>query len=79
MLRENKVLTILGLQFCELDPKGLCEVFSAVEMNTTLTSLDLSENTIDDQSITSLGKYAHAISGDHTTYSNISMQQCNTT
>ena len=56
MLRENKVLTSLRLWGCELGPGDLCAVLSAVGMNTTLTSLDLSLNKFDDQSIASLGK-----------------------
>ena len=56
MLRENTVLTSLGLDSCGLGPVGLCVVLSAVGMNTTLTSLDLSENVFDDQTIASLGK-----------------------
>ena len=56
MLKENKVLTSLGLYDCELGPGDLCVVLSAVGMNTTLTSLDLSGNKFDDQSIASLGK-----------------------
>ena len=57
MLRENKVLTSLRLVSCELAPHGVSEVCNAVGMNTTLTSLDLSENKFDDQSIANLGKY----------------------
>ena len=56
MLGENKVLTSLGLGYCGLGPGGLCVVLSAVGMNTTLTSLNLSRNKFDDQSIASLGK-----------------------
>ena len=56
MLRENKVLKSLGLLSCGLGPHGVSEVCNAVGMNTTLTSLDLSGNTFDDQSIASLGK-----------------------
>ena len=56
ILKENKVLTSLVLWECELGPGGLCVVLSAVGMNTTLTSLDLSWNMLDDQSIASLGK-----------------------
>ena len=56
MLRENKVLTSLRLWRCGLGPHGVSEVCNAVGMNTTLTSLDLSENKFDDQSIASLGK-----------------------
>ena len=56
MLRENKMLTTLGLRRCGLGPEGLCEVCNAVRMNTTLTYIDLSENRFDDQNITCLGK-----------------------
>ena len=56
MLKENKVLTSLGLWGCGLGPHGVSEVLSAVKMNTTLTSLNLSRNNFDDQSIASLGK-----------------------
>ena len=56
MLRKNKALTSLQLVGCLLGPEDLCEVLRAVTMNTTLTSLDLSENMFDDQSIASLGK-----------------------
>ena len=56
MLKENKVLTSLRLWGCGLGPHGVSEVLSAVGMNTTLTSLDLSENKFNDQSIASLGK-----------------------
>ena len=56
MLRENKALTSLDISHCGLlGLEGLCEVCNAVTMNTTLTSLYLSENTFDDQSIASLG------------------------
>ena len=56
MLRKNTVLTSLELGFCELGPEGLCEVCEAVGVNTTLISLDLTENMFDDQSVESLGK-----------------------
>lgn len=56
MLRKNTVLTSLELRFCELGPEGLCEVCEAVGVNTTLISLDLTENMFDDQSVESLGK-----------------------
>lgn len=56
MLRKDKVLTSLGLSGRGLGPKGICEVCSALGVNTTLTSLNLSDNTFDDQSIVSLGK-----------------------
>ena len=56
MLRENKVLTSLELRDLGLGPHGVSEVCNAVGMSTTLTSLDLSENKFDDQSIASLGE-----------------------
>ena len=56
MLRKNKVLTSLELKGCGLGPVGLRVVLSAIGMNTTLTSLDLSGNKFDNQSIASLGK-----------------------
>ncbi|KAL5517587.1 hypothetical protein EMCRGX_G003165 [Ephydatia muelleri] len=54
MLRENRVLTSLGLQDCGLGPEGLLAICSALQVNTTLTSLDLSGNKFDDQSKASL-------------------------
>ena len=56
MLRENEVLTSLGLINCGLGPEDLCAVLRAVTLNTTLTSLDLPYNKFDDQSSTCLGK-----------------------
>ena len=56
MLRENKVLTSLQLIRCGIGPEGLSELCSALEVNTTLTKLDLSLNTFDDHSLASLGK-----------------------
>ena len=56
MLRGNKVLTSLQLRRCGIGPEGLSELCSAVEVNTTLTELDLSLNTFDDHSLASLGK-----------------------
>ena len=55
MLTENKVLTSLGLKHCGLRHNGLIEVCDVIRMNTTLTSLYLSVNTFDEQSISSLG------------------------
>ena len=55
MLTENKVLTKLRLENCGLGPEGLFDVCDVIRMNTTLTSLDLSRNTFDEQSIPSLG------------------------
>lgn len=57
MLKENKALSSLILENCGLGPKNICELCSAIEANTTLTSLDLSGNRFDDQSINSLGKF----------------------
>ena len=56
MLRGNKVLTSLQLQRCGIGPEGLSELCSALEVNTTLTELDLSGNTFDGHSLASLGK-----------------------
>ena len=56
MLRGNKVLTSLQLLGCDIGPKGLSELCSALDVNTTLTKLDLSENTFDDHSLASIGK-----------------------
>ena len=56
MLRGNKVLTSLHLRDCGTGPEGLSELCSAVEVNTTLTELDLSWKTFDDHSLASLGK-----------------------
>lgn len=47
MLKKNKTLTSLRIVSCELYPEGLYEVCTAVEVNTTLTSLDLSHNGCD--------------------------------
>ena len=56
MLRGNKVLTSLILQRCGIGPEGLSELCSALEVNTTLTELDLSYNMFHDHSLASLGK-----------------------
>ena len=55
MLTENKVLSSLRLGDCGLGPESLIEVCDLIRMNTTLTSLDLSGNRFDEQSIPSLG------------------------
>ena len=55
MLTENEVLTSLELDNCGLGPDGIIEVCDVIRMNTTLTSLDLSRNRFDEQSIPSLG------------------------
>ena len=56
MLRGNKVLTSLELRSCGIGLEGLSELYSALEVNTTLTELDLSWNRFDDHSLASLGK-----------------------
>ena len=56
MLRGNKVLTSLQLLGCGIGLEGLSELCSALEVNTTLTELDLSDNTLDGHSLASLGK-----------------------
>ena len=57
MLRGNKVLTSLQLWFCDIRPEGLSELCSALEVNPTLTKLDLSFNMFADHSLASLGKF----------------------
>ena len=56
MLRGNKVLTSLELQCCYIGREGLSKLCSAREVNTTLTELDLSLNTLGDRSFASLCK-----------------------
>ena len=56
MLRGNKILTSLKLQWCYLGRKGLSKLRSALEVNTTLTELDLSANVFDGHSLAILGK-----------------------
>ena len=56
MLRGNKVLSSLKLKDCFIVPEGLSELCSALEVNTTLTELDLSDNMFDDLNLASLGK-----------------------
>ena len=56
MLRGNKVLTSLQLWNCGIGPEDFSELCSALEVNTTLTELDLSDNTLDDHNLASLGK-----------------------
>ena len=56
MFRENNVLTSLQLLACGIGPKGVSELCSALEVNTTLTELNLSGNRFDGHSIASLGK-----------------------
>lgn len=54
MLRKNKFLRSLEIVSCKLSPENVCEFCSALQVNTTLTSLDLSWNMLDHQSIASL-------------------------
>lgn len=54
MLKTTKILKSLSLGYCELDTKGFCTVCKAIAMNNTLTSLNLSGNKFDDESVTSL-------------------------
>ena len=56
MLRGNKVLASLQLHACCIAPAGLSQLCSALEVNTTLTELGLSENTFDDHSLASICK-----------------------
>ena len=56
MLKGNKVLTSLQLESCGIGPKGLSKLCSALEVNTTLTELDLSANRFDGHLLASLGK-----------------------
>ena len=57
MLKENiNSLKKLDLRECGLQPEGLEQVIKGVQVNTTLESLWLSENTIDNKSASSLGK-----------------------
>ena len=63
MIQDNRVLTSLGLAWLRLGTEGISKVCDAIRMNTVLTSLDLSFNTFDDQSITSLGKMFITSSG----------------
>ena len=56
-LGEKTAITSLGLRRSGLGSEGLCEMCRAVGMNITVTSLDLSLNTFDNQSTASLGKF----------------------
>ena len=67
MLKKNKVLTSLIFWDDRLGPQGLHEIFSAVGMNTALTSLDLSWNTLDNRSIASIRKLIDHITSNHLT------------
>ena len=56
MLQENKAITDLKLSNCGLGQEGLFEVCDVIRMNTVLTSLNLSTNKFNGQSLVSLGK-----------------------
>ena len=56
MIQDNRVLTKLALQSCDIGEEGISKVCDAIRMNTVLRSLNLSQNTFNGQSITSLGK-----------------------
>ena len=56
MLKENNSLKKLHLGECGLQPEGLEQVIKGVQVNTKLEVLYLSENTIDNQIASSLGK-----------------------
>ena len=55
MLRGNKVLTSLKFKGCGIRPESLSELCSALEVNTTLTELNLSDNRFDDHSLAIFG------------------------
>ena len=56
MLRGNKVLTSLQLWKCGIGPEGLFELCSALQVNISLTEIDLSYNVFNDHSLARLGK-----------------------
>ena len=56
MLKENTTLKQLYLRYCGLQPDGLEDVIKGVKVNTKLETLVLSENTIDNQRASYLGK-----------------------
>ena len=56
MLKENNSLKELDLIRCGLQPEGLEHVIKGVQVNTKLEVLQLTNNTIDNQSASSLGK-----------------------
>ena len=63
MLARNKVLTTLGIFKCGIRAEGLFELCDVLKVNTTLTSLDLSDNKFDDaNSIDCLGKLVFVLS-----------------
>ena len=56
MLKENNTLKELDLGECGLQPEGLEEVIKGVQVNTKLEGLRLSDNTIDVNRASCLGK-----------------------
>ena len=58
MLRENKVLTSLWLELggVHIGPEGLCQLYSALAVNNSLTVLYLFRSIVGDRSIDQLGK-----------------------
>ena len=56
MLKENYTLKKLNLDGCKLQPEGLEEVIKGVQVNTKLESLFLSDNTVDYETVSCLGK-----------------------
>ena len=61
MLRENKVLTSLRLELggpggVHIGPEGLCQLYSALAVNNSLTELYLFRSVFGDRSIDQLGK-----------------------
>ena len=61
VLKENNSLKELELLGCGLQPEGLEQVIKGVQVNTKLESLNLSYNTIDNQSASCLGKSSFII------------------
>ena len=61
MLTKNKVLTSLELVDCGLGPEGLCNVFNAVSINTTLTSLDISHGNFNDEDDVFFNHHQHCV------------------
>ena len=76
-LRENTVLTDLGLWGCGIDAEGISYLAQALCVNTTLRLLLLGENTVDSQGAEHLGKLSGGIWGYGLTC-NIRQCQCAT-
>ena len=56
VLRENTVLTELRLYNCHIEVEGMSHLAPALCVNTTLTVLNLSGNTVVSQGVEHLGK-----------------------